>query len=66
MHVPGTEVPAVSGPTYSLVVHAATPDVASLPSNAIETARLYQPLALGSRAGTPSLTVGAVASYLTG
>jgi hypothetical protein len=45
-------------------VQLAIPDVASVPVYETSSARLYQPLESGARAGTAATPVGAVASYL--
>ena len=64
VHVPESEAAALSGPPYVVDVHAAIPDVRSLPLNAIGTAWLYQPLTSAPRAAAPPVTTGAVLSTL--
>src|SRR5688572_25760792 len=43
VHLPASEAVALSGPLYMAAVQASMPAVWSVPSNVIETGRLYQP-----------------------
>jgi|SRR5215207_11153291 len=64
MQVPLTDAVALSSPPYVGAVQLATPDVWSLPLNAIPTARLYQPSTSAACDGDPPVTAGAVLSSL--
>ena len=65
LHTPVTEAFSLSGPLYVAPLHAAKPDVVSVPRTTKATGRLNQPLALAATLGSAAVTVGAVASYLS-
>ena len=63
-HAPTAAAFATSGPLYRVgAVHAAIPDVASVPAKLKVTGFRYQPLLSGLRSGD-GVTAGGVASYL--
>jgi hypothetical protein len=63
---PETPAAPLSGPAYVSELHAATPEVASVPVQLIATGWLYQPFASGGRAALADKSVGGWLSILIG